>query len=117
MINLLPVVGVVSSDQLVRLYGVPMDSPDLALLMRHRAVLFGLLGSLLIYSMAKPSARGLACTAGLVSMLAFVLLAWMTPDFGPALQKIVIADLAGSVLLLAALIGERRRKHLLRPGY
>ena len=46
-IHLLPLSGVTGAAALERLYGVAVDSPDLALLLRHRAVLFGLLGGFL----------------------------------------------------------------------
>ena len=48
LINLYPLVGVLGAKQLESLYGVDVAAPDLALLLRHRAVLFGLLGALLL---------------------------------------------------------------------
>ena len=42
VINLLPLSGVLGTDRLHALYGVSFDEPNLAILMRHRAVLFGL---------------------------------------------------------------------------
>ena len=44
LIHLLPLSGVLSADQLASLYGLSFSEPNLAILMRHRAVLFGLLG-------------------------------------------------------------------------
>ena len=104
VINIYPLIGVVSADQLVSLYGVPLENNDLILLMRHRAVLFGLLGSFIIYSAFNRSIQTLACIAGLVSMITFVLLAYASGNFGADLNKAVIADIAGSVALLAVLI-------------
>ena len=42
IIHLLPLSGVLSESRLTVLYGIPFDEPNLEILMRHRAVLFGL---------------------------------------------------------------------------
>ena len=47
LIHLLPLSGVLGSERLASLYGLSFSEPNLAILMRHRAVLFGLLGVLL----------------------------------------------------------------------
>ena len=47
VIHLLPVSGVLGSERLAALYGLPFNEPNLAILMRHRAVLFGLLAQVL----------------------------------------------------------------------
>jgi len=103
-INLYPLVGVISVDQLEKLYGVSLDNGDLIILMRHRAVLFGLLGSFLIYSAFRSSVQTLACIAGLVSMISFIVLAFASGHFGDALNKAIVADLIGSLALVAVLI-------------
>ncbi len=104
IINFIPLVGVISVEQLVRLYEVPLQSTDLIILMRHRAVLFGLLGAFILYSIIRPGLQQLACVAGLVSMLSFVLLAYAVGDFGQPMSKIIVADIIGSVALLAVLL-------------
>ena len=47
LINLAPIIGLRGADTLYRLYGVRTASGDLSLLLQHRAVLFGIIGSLL----------------------------------------------------------------------
>ncbi len=103
LINLVPVTGVLSAGQLERLYGLPVQG-DLAILMRHRAVLFGILGGFIVLSAFRPVLRPAACVTGLVSMLSFVALAFLANDYGPALHKVVVADLIASAGLLAVLL-------------
>ena len=68
-VNLVPVSGVLSADNLAMLYGVAFEDPNLIILMRHRAVLFGIVGALLVASAFRPSLRPLGLAVGLVSML------------------------------------------------
>ena len=109
-INLYPVIGVFSVDQLEKLYGISLDDGDLIILMRHRAILFGLLGSFLIYAAFRNSIQVLACIAGLVSMASFVALAFVAGQFGEALNKAIVVDVAGSFVLVAALLVLRKQK-------
>lgn len=103
LINLYPVVGVVGPAMLESLYGLPIQGDDLVLLMRHRAVLFGLLGALLIAAAFRPALRPLAGVFGLVSMLAFVVLAFPPGGHGPAVQRVFWADVIAIPLLIVAL--------------
>lgn len=98
----LPVVGVLSGSVLERLYGLSITDPDLVTLMRHRAVLFGLLGTLLISSIFVTLWRSLAITAGLVSLWSYCALAWMQGDASPALMRLFWIDLVTSVGLASA---------------
>jgi len=45
VIHLLPLSGALSETRLTALYGISFDDPNLAILLRHRAVLFGLPGT------------------------------------------------------------------------
>ena len=113
VINLYPVVGVLSVEQLVKLYGVPLEDVDLIILMRHRAILFGLLGAFIIYSAFKSSLQVLACIAGLVSMISFIIIAAITGEYGETFNKIIVADIVGSVALLAVLALRARRRDIM----
>lgn len=109
VIHLLPVPGVLGAAQLERLYGLPFDQPDLLILMRHRAVLFGLLGLLLAAAAFRRALQPLAIAAGLASAGAFLALAWATPGYGEAVARVVWADVVAiGCLLLAAALRWRR---------
>ncbi len=55
IIHLLPASGVLGAERLTSLYGVSLGEPGLVLLMRHRAILFALLGLFLVLAAFKPS--------------------------------------------------------------
>ena len=104
LINLYPVVGVISVEQLVKLYDVSLADTDLIILLRHRAILFGLLGAFIIYSAFRSSVQVIACIAGLVSMISFIVIAYAVGEFGDAFNKIIVADIVGSIALVAVLV-------------
>ena len=102
VIHLLPLVGVLGGDRLQSLYGVSIEGPDLQILMRHRAVLFGLLGTYLLVAAFAPALQPSALAVGLVSVLSFLLLAWTTDGYNASIARVVTADV---VALVALLIG------------
>jgi hypothetical protein len=55
VIHLLPVIGLAGTDKLTKLYVIPIQEPNLLILMQHRAMLFGLLGAFLAYSAVKTA--------------------------------------------------------------
>lgn len=108
LIHLVPLVGVLGADALERLYGLRFEDPDRLLLMRHRAVLFGLLGLGLLVAIRIASWRTPMLIAGITSTAAFLLLAALGGDLGPAVQGIVRADvIALGALLIAAALAPR----------
>lgn len=109
VVNLLPVIGVVSADRLTMLYGLPIDDPNLEILLRHRAVLFAVVGVLLAVAAFRASWRQAATVAGLFSMLSFVALVGLVGDANRALDRVATIDVVASVLLVvAALVGRGR---------
>jgi hypothetical protein len=102
IIHLLPLAGVLGSVHLSRLYGIPFDEPNLVLLMRHRAILFGLLGLFIMYAAFRPQLQILALIGGLVSVGSFLWFAWSAGDYSPLMKRVVIADVVALACLLAA---------------
>lgn len=103
VIHLLPLVGVLGAERLRSLYGIPVEGADLAILLRHRAVLFGLLGAFLALSAFRPGLHGLGLAAGFTSVVTFLVLAWATPGYNAALARVVVADwIALGALCVAA---------------
>ncbi len=112
LVNALPVVGVISGDRLRAMYGVELSSPDLVLLMRHRAVLFGIVAALLAMASVQPELRVVAAGAGFVSMLSFVGLAGLSGPVGRPLRRVVIIDVAASIVLGVAVSSSCRLAQL-----
>ena len=102
VVNLIPVSGVISAHNLETLYGVTVEDPNLIILMRHRAILFGMVGVLLAASAFRLSLRPLALAAGLISMLSFVVINYLVGDYNEQLERGILIDLVASALLIGA---------------
>jgi hypothetical protein len=99
-IHALPVMGVVGAVKLSQLYGITVQDPNLEVLLRHRAVLFGLLAAFLAYAAVRPELHRLALVAGLVSVVSFLLLAQSASALNAAVANVVRADWVALVLLV-----------------
>jgi hypothetical protein len=102
LIHLLPLPGVLGVERLAALYGLSFDEPNLALLMRHRAVLFGSLGAFLLYAAFRPALHTMALVGAAVSVLSFLWLAWQVGDINAQVQRVVIADIVALVCVVVA---------------
>jgi hypothetical protein len=100
IINLLPTIGVAGASWLRSLYGFEIANPDLEILLRHRAVLFGLVGVLLLAAALRPGLRNVAMLVAGASMASFIVIAVLVGGYGPAITKIVIADIIGLLALV-----------------
>lgn len=103
LIHLLPLAGALGPERLGTLYGLRFDEPNLQILMRHRAVLFGIVGGLLLAAIFMPSLRIAALVVGLVSVLSFLLLAWQIGGANAQIARVVMADWIALVALLIGL--------------
>ena len=101
-LHALPLAGVLGATRLSALYGIDVQDPNLVLLLRHRAVLFGLLAAGLALAALRPPLHGAGLAVGLVSVAAFLALALVEGPLNPALAGVVKLDLAALILLLAA---------------
>jgi hypothetical protein len=73
-------------------------------LLRHRAILFGLLAAFLAYAAARPELHRLALVAGFVSVVSFLVLAQPTSSLNSALTTVVRADWLALALLVVGAI-------------
>ena len=104
IIHLLPVAGVLGVDRLNALYGLTIGDANLSILMRHRAILFGLLGAFCLYAAFRPALRLMGLVAAAVSVLAFLFLAFSTGGYNEEIRRVVIADIVAGVVLAFGLL-------------
>ena len=74
LINFVPFFVVFFPEKMTTSYGINIPNADFELLLRHRAVLFGIIGGLLLYSALTRKYYDLATLIGLISMVSFLLL-------------------------------------------
>jgi len=103
LIHLLPVVGVTGAKSLDKLYSIQISDANLLILMRHRAVLFGLIGALLIAAAFVPDIQLAAIAVGLISLLSFILIAQSTRNYNKKIGQVVRIDIVALILLAVAL--------------
>ena len=104
VIHLLPLSGVFGEERLSALSGISVAAPNLALLLRHRAVLFGLFGVFLVLSALRPSLQPIAFVGGPISVLSFLLLAWPVGSFNAEVSRVSYVDVAALVYLCVGVI-------------
>ncbi|MGJ8669471.1 MAG: hypothetical protein ACSHXK_08290 [Oceanococcus sp.] len=104
LINFVPVFGVFGGRRLQAAYGLDIADSNLQILLRHRAVLFGLVGGFMLYAAYCVSYRPAAYAMGFISMLSYLWLCWQVGDANRALKKIAAVDAVGLVALVAAVL-------------
>jgi len=102
VIHLLPLSGMFGGEKLSALYGLSLDEPNIAILMRHRAILFGILGFFLIFAAFKPAYQPIAFIAGFASVLSFLWLAWSVGNYNAQIARVFSADIVALACLVIA---------------
>lgn len=104
LIHVAPLAGVLGARQLASLYGVQVSDPNLEVLLRHRAVLFGILAALLVAATVVEPLRTAAIVAGGVSVLSFLGVAFLVGEHNAAIRRVVVADVLALVPLTVAAV-------------
>lgn len=104
LINFAPLVGVISAGKLEQAYSVSLASKDLEILMRHRALLFGVLGGFILYSAFSPSYQSAAMLMGGISMVGYAALVFLVGGYNESIFKVLVVDIVGIVFLVAAVL-------------
>lgn len=98
----MPILGAFGASRLAVLYGPLPADPTLEILLRHRAVLFGLLGVLLGCAAFLPHWHWPGFVAAFVSVGTFLWLAEAVGGYGPAVARVVFVD---RIVLLVLIVG------------
>lgn len=108
-VHVLPGAVALSISKARTAYGIEAAGPDLAVLLRHRAILLAMVGVGLIVAAFLPSLRAPAMTAAAISMTSFIAIALQTGDLNRRTRRVLHIDLyalaglaVATVLLLIA---------------
>ena len=104
VIHLLPVAGVLGSDSLTRLYGISVSDSNTEILLRHRAVLFAIIGLFLLLSVFSKNIKpGLVIAYAGLEGLALGTLSSYYESFYPGIvsQAVIgtVATFAGVLIM------------------
>jgi len=102
IIHILPLFGAQGNNALNKMYGLVIEESNISILMRHRAILFGIVAMILIYAIFFPMYRPMAILIGFVSVISFLILAWSVGGINDPLKRVVIADLIALISLIIA---------------
>ncbi len=103
-IHLVPMSGFFGADRLASLYGIEITNGTLEILLRHRAVLFGILGTFFAYAAFTPAVQPIAFATAFASLASFFFLAFSVGQPSESIRKIVIGDVVASLCLVGAII-------------
>lgn len=105
IINILPSLLAFLPNKISKSYGIEIPNANYELLLRHRAILFGIIGGLMIYSAIVKKYYELSTIAGLVSMISFIILYFIIgKDISQELKKVMLIDLVATVILCIGFI-------------
>ena len=98
LIHLIPGIAAFAPSRMASLYEIRTEDVTLLLLLRHRAVLFALLGAALFVAAFSPTWHVPAALAALLSMLSFIFFA-RGSVLPPAIIRVIRIDFGLSLLL------------------
>jgi hypothetical protein len=98
-IHAMPALGVLSAERLTSLYGIAVAEPNLEILLRHRAVMFGMLAGFLACCAVQQRLHALGIAVGLFSVTSFLALAYLVGGFNESLARVVRFDYVALALL------------------
>lgn len=105
IINAIPVLIAFLPAKITDSYGITIPDANYELLLRHRAVLLGIVGGLMIYSAMTKRYYDLAASVGLISMVSFLTLYFMVDEpINAALTNVMKIDVFAILLLVIGLL-------------
>ena len=102
LINFVPIIGAASGAKITQLYAVGVNTPELELLLRHRAVLLGIIGAFLIVAAFVPHLQFAAMLMAMVSMTSFIAIMTQLGSVSTELSRVASVDWFAIFLLSLA---------------
>jgi hypothetical protein len=103
LLNLTPAIVFFAPERSISLYAIDLSEPNLSIVMRHRAVLLGLLGAALIYGAFRKEFLVPVIVAALLGKAAFLFLVYSSAAANVELGRVALFDIGAVVVLLTAL--------------
>ena len=109
-IHFAPIIGVLGNEQLLALYHVDISatggaaSNDLLLLMRHRAILFGIIGSFIICAAFNRPMQFWALISAQINIFSFIALCLLNGNVNESLNKIMLMDILAEIFVISVMI-------------
>ena len=104
IVNLLPALLVFMPQNISKSYGVAVPDGNYELLLRHRGVMFGVVGGLILYSAFTKRYYEVSTLAGLVSMVSFVGLYYLVDKpINAELKRVMQIDVFAIIILMVGL--------------
>jgi hypothetical protein len=111
LLNLLPAILAFLPEKMSKSYGIELPNANYELLLRHRAVLFGIIGGLMLFSAITKKHYDISTIAGLVSMVSFIILYFLIGEnINAELKKVMLIDCVATALLVVGLYGLTKAK-------
>ncbi|MEV0542868.1 MULTISPECIES: hypothetical protein [Nocardia] len=115
LLNTAPAVGAIAPQGMYAAYGITPAGPDLEVVLRHRAVLFAIVGVILVVAVFRPALRPIAIGANAISFGSFLALVIADGSVGPGLMRVAAVDIAG-LIMLGAGAALLRDEHAVEQG-
>ncbi len=105
VINFIPSFLAFLPSNINKSYGIEIPNADYELLLRHRAILFGIVGGIMIYGAITKKNYYLAFVIGCISMVSFILLSYLvSSQINSELFKVLKIDVVGLAILIIGFI-------------
>ena len=99
LIHLAPLLGLIGGEALRSSYGLGAIDANTELLLRHRAVLFGVLGAATLMALSRPALRMPVLAGTAISDLSFIGLVLIAPTWSAPLLKLAAIDVVSLVMI------------------
>ncbi len=103
LLNLTPAIVFFAPERSLTLYAIDLGEPNLSIVMRHRAVLLGLLGIALVYAAFRKEFLVPVIVAAFIGKAAFLFLVYTSTGVNAELGRVALFDIGAIAVLLTVL--------------